>query len=55
MLFENGKGSYYGKSMQNINHAHAMMDQKRAMIKTDRDIIPNGRRMSVKGQLTVVL
>ena len=43
MLFENGKGSYNGKEMQNINHAHAPMDRKRAMMSDDIDVRPRGR------------
>jgi len=43
LLFENGKGSYNGKEMQNINHAHAPMDRKRAMMSDDIDVRPRGR------------
>ena len=43
LLLENGKGSYNGKSMQNINHAYAPMDRKRAMMNSDLEVMPNGR------------
>ena len=49
LLFENGKGSYNGKEMQNINHAYAPMDRKRALMYADRDTMPNGRFASSKG------
>ena len=37
-MYENGKGSYNGKQMQNINHAYAPMDRKRSMMNTEMDV-----------------
>ena len=54
LLFENGKGSYNGKEIQNINHAFAPMDHKRALMNTDRDTMPNGRLTTSKGSTNSV-
>ena len=54
LLFENGKGSYNGKEMQNINHAYAPMDRKRALMNTDRDLMPNSRFNTSKGSTNSV-
>ena len=54
LLFENGKGSYNGKEMQNINHAYAPMDRKRALMNIDRNTMPNGRLNTSKGSTNSV-